>query len=672
MNPTILLLPLLLLPSTLRAEGPPTIRNSALECQWSLGSGIPGSLRVTDAISKKQLTIKGGVAPALVLPDGEVFEIGSVLSGFTAGRDDGSRTANIKSNPYGLEGRWSIALHEAPAYILQTLTLTATRDLPVKEIVFLDTPLPQAEIMGQVDGSVLRSGSFFLAIEHPLAKIRKTGAGRFRCSLPRGNTLRAGATWTYTFVIGTTPPGQFRRGFLGYLESRRAQAYRPFVHYNSWYHLNIARPDCHMTETECLETVHRIGRELTRKRNVKLDAFVWDDGWDDHNTLWGFHSDFPQGFKRLDKAGKTYGAGMGVWMSPWGGYSTPKQKRLKFGKSHGYEINARGFSMAGEKYGTAFRDRCLEMMNTHGVVFFKFDGMGGGNVVKGAEGEAAEDIDAVLKMTRDLRKNNPEVFISATVGTWPSPFWLLYVDSIWRQGGDTGFAGVGNGREQWITYRDAHTYRHIVRQAPCYPISSLMTGGLVIGERANPARMTLDDTSVRNEARSMVGSGTCLQELYIAPHLLTQPMWDAIAESIKWLRSRRDVFADIHWVGGDPVAREVYGWGGWHDGRGVLTLRNPSDQPATYRLNIVDALDLPPGSLKTRYALTAPYADQRVRAPHCATTAWQEIKLQPFEVLSFDVTAAKDAAQVDDKTYQAWRKAQREKARAKAADFLGS
>lgn len=640
MKTHLLLLPLLLLSSVARAETQPVIRNAALECQWS---GAEGLLQVRDARSGDKLELKEGFIPTLVLRDGKEFRIGPKLSAFTADAGKKSQTATIQPNPHGLEGQWSVALHDDPAYILQTLTLTATRDLPVKEIVFLDTPLPGTEVMGKVDGSVLRKGPFFLAIEHPLAKIEKNSNDRYRCVLPRGNTLRAGMSWSYTFVIGTTPPGQFRRGFLRYLESRRAQPYRPFVHYNSWYHLNIARPGYHMTEDQCLKTVHHIGRELTQKRGVKLDAFVWDDGWDEHNSLWEFHNDFPQGFKQLRKAAETYGAGMGVWMSPWGGYSTPKQRRLAFGKARGYETNGGGFSMAGKKYGEAFRERCFQMMDDNGVVFFKFDGMGGGNVVKGAEGDAAADVDAVLELTRALRKKNPKVFISATIGTWPSPFWLLYVDSIWRQGEDTGFAGSGNGREQWITYRDAHTYQHIVRQAPCYPINSLMTGGLVVGERANPARMTLDEASVRNEARTMVGSGTCLQELYIAPHLLTQPMWDAVAESVKWLRAHRDAFADIHWVGGDPLAGKVYGWGGWHAGHGVLTLRNPSDKPATYRLEIVAALDLPPGTLKTGYTLTTPYADQRVRTLNCAPVAQQEITLQPFEVLSFNVTVAKDA-----------------------------
>jgi hypothetical protein len=185
--------------------------------------------------------------------------------------------------------------------------------------------------------------------------------------------------------------------------------------------------------------------------------------------------------------------------------------------------------------------------------------------------------------------------------------------------------------------------------------------------------MPLDEVSVRNETRSMIGSGTCLQELYISPHLLTQPMWGSIAESIKWLRAHPQSFADIHWVGGDPEALEAYGWAGWNDGHGVLTLRNPSDKPAVFKLDIVETLDLPPASLKTGYALTSPYPDQRLRSLIGKPAAWCEIELQPFEVLSFDVAAAEAAGKFDKDTYQEWRAEQDAVQQTAAAkDFPGS
>ena len=44
----------------------------------------------------------------------------------------------------------------------------------------------------------------------------------------------------------------------------------------------------------------------------------------------------------------------------------------------------------------------------------------------------------------ELRAKKPDLYVNLTTGTYPSPFWLLYADSIWRGGDDHSFAGVGS------------------------------------------------------------------------------------------------------------------------------------------------------------------------------------------------------------------------------------
>ena len=57
----------------------------------------------------------------------------------------------------------------------------------------------------------------------------------------------------------------------------------------------------------------------------------------------------------------------------------PKSERLKYGRTQGFEINSRGFALAGPKYYARFRDACRQMIEKYGVNYFKFDGIGGGN-----------------------------------------------------------------------------------------------------------------------------------------------------------------------------------------------------------------------------------------------------------------------------------------------------
>jgi hypothetical protein len=614
-----------------------TLSNRVLHSQWRLAAGQITGLSVTNQQTEQSLRMETGHLPCIVLDDGQVIDLAALQPDTLVQQENNGILATFQHAVSGLDIRWSATLGDEDNAVIQALELNAARDTKIKELLFYDVTLQGAHQVGRVDGSVVVCGNIFLAMEHPLAKNLVNKQAHVRCALPRGNVLKAGRSWRYTSVIGVVPQGQLRRGFLYYLERRRAHSYWPFLHYNSWYHLNIGRPDNHMTEVECLATIEHFGRELIKTRGVKMDAFAWDDGWDEFNSLWEFHDDFPEGFKNLEKAGAQYGTAQGVWMSPWGGYGEPKEKRVAYGKAQGYETNLKGFSMAGPKYGAAYRDICLKMMREQGVIFFKFDGMGS-VAGTGATGELASDIDAVLNLTSELRQENPDVFISATTGTWASPFWTLYADSIWRQGGDTGFHGPGNGRQQWITYRDKFCHQCIVQWGPMYPLNSLMLHGPCIGERTDPAKMDLDEKSVADEIWTFFGSGTNLQELYISPHLLTSTMWDELAAAAKWSRANSDILIDTHWIGGDPGNGDVYGWASWQPRGGIVVLRNPSDKRGTYKLELARALELPDRFLSDTQ-LQAVRPNQRIRTLFAPADEPLLIELQPFEVLVFATEA---------------------------------
>jgi len=618
----------------------PLLENAVIRGEWKLDAGRLTSVTVENKHTGQTLTISPGHLPRVVLDSGRTIDLASGRPAEPLCLGKHSIVAVFKDDASGLVMRWSATLNDGANAIIQSLQLTASRDTRIKELVFVDASLKDARQVGRVAGSVVICGDIFMAIEHPLAQNTVGKKSHVRCVLPRGNVLKAGQSWRQTSAIGVVPPGQLRRGFLHYLEGRRVHPYRPFLHYNNWYDVILARPTERIRESECLEAIEIYGRELVRKRGVKMDAFVWDDGWDDFNSLWGFHKGFPDGFKKLNAAAGKYGAGQGVWMSPWGGYAGAKKKRIAFGKSQGYETNASGYSMAGAKYQKAFREVCLNMMRDNGVIFFKFDGMGGGNEVTGAGVGMADDIDAVLELTRALRREKPEVFISATVGTWASPFWTFYADSIWRQGGDTGFYGKGDTRQQWITYRDKFCYERIVQLGPLYPLNSLMLHGPCISDRRSSAKMVRNEKSVADEIWSFFGSGTNLQELYIKAKLLTEGMWDELAAAAKWSRANSDVLVDTHWIGGDPGKAEVYGWASWRPGKGILVLRNPSDKPQEFSITPKAALELPEG-VKDKMTLNAIYTRRRkLTAGVLGIRQGVNLTLQPFEVVVMELRNA--------------------------------
>ena len=451
--------------------------------------------------------------------------------------------------------------------------------------------------------------------------------------------IRAKEKWEPSSVIGVAPSGQLRRGFLYYLERERARPYRLFLHYNSWW--DIAWPDRKMNEAQCLEVIDIFGRELVEKRGVAVDSFVFDDGWDDNRTLWRFHSGFPHGFAPLEAAAKKYGSAVGTWLSPWGGYSRAKTERLEYGKTQGFETNRRGFSLAGPKYYARFAGVCKDMIVDYGVNFFKFDGIAQGVGSGSAGDEFAGDVQALLRLTTDLRSFRPDLYLSITTGTWPSPYWLWYGDSVWRNGRDVGFHGAGSMRQQSITYRDMITRRMIVDRAPLYPLNSLMIVSVCYAQLGTAAEMAYGVDDLGDEVRMAFGCGTQLLELYVTPQMMKPEGWDVLAECARWSRENADVLVDVHWLGGDPGEGEPYGYASWSVRKGILVLRNPSDSARSLTFDLATAFELPAGAAPV-YQLTSRWAkpgrDLKLRLP---VDKPYTVELKPFEVRVFEAVAAK-------------------------------
>jgi hypothetical protein len=489
--------------------------------------------------------------------------------------------------------------------------------------------------VGTVKGSPVVGDQFFAGIEDPLSTCAVAG-DRARCWIERELPLKAGQSVTYSSVIGVAPAGQLRRAFLHYIERERAHPYRTFLNYNSWYDLGyFSKYD----EAGALNVINTFGTELTKKRGVPIASFLFDDGWDDPSTLWQFNSGFPDGFTKLRAAAAAYNTAPGVWMSPWGGYGKPKKQRVAAGQAAGYEIVENGFALSGPKYYAAFRDTCFKFVRDYGVNQFKFDGTGNADrVVPGSSFDS--DFAAAIHLIGELRALKPDLYINLTTGTYPSPFWLRYADSIWRGGEDHEFLGVGPKREQWITYRDADTYEHIVLLGPLYPLNSLMLHGMIYARHAKNLD-TDPQGDFKNEVRDYFGNGTHLQEMYITPSLLSAENWDTLAEAAAWSRANADVLVDTHWIGGDPALLEVYGWASWSPKKAILVLRNPSDKPQNISIDIGSAFELPVNAPRA-YTLHSPWKEDREQ-PVLSVVGGQPhtFSLKPFEVLVLQGTPSR-------------------------------
>lgn len=620
------------------------LENKAITWNWRVENGKLQPVSVDDKLNDKTLLLTGDCFE-LVLGDGTVlkssdFQLDSApaietlkpdsASPMLARHFSGKQLAAKFSAPQNhLAAEWRILLRDGSTYVRQELTLHADgADVLVKEIILFNQKAPGAKTAGTVDGSPVVAGDFFFGYEHPMSQNNVDSNGVVRCSFLRNAILKDGETLVQSCVIGVVSDGQLRRGFLAYVERERAHPYRPFLHYNSWY--DIAWADRKYDEAQSLDAINQFGEELVKQRGVKMDSFLFDDGWDDNRTLWEFNSGFPRGFTPLKQAAAKYGAGIGVWLSPFGGYAEARVQRLKYASQFGFETNASGFSLAGPKYYRRFHDICLEMVQKYGVNQFKFDGLAAG--AKASESGLTRDGDAMLRLVGDLRAAEPNIYINQTTGTWPSPFWLLDVDSTWRGGADHSFAGKGSWCQQWMTYRDAQTYHNVVKRGPLYPLNSLMLHGIIYATNAEHLT-AMSDADFADQVHAFFGNGTQLQEMYITPRLLDSQNWDDLAEAAKWSRANAGTLVDTHWVGGDPGKGEIYGWASWSPRKAILVLRNPDDKPATFVADAGRLFELPSGARKT-IRLHSPWKEDRGK-PAVELSAGQPhpFTLQPFEVV---------------------------------------
>jgi hypothetical protein len=622
-----------------------TLSDSWIQVQGSASAGKWNGLRIIDRASQRSIELP--VAFSISMKNGSVLTSSSMkrIQPFVAhnlpaepgasrlsDRIPGKEVCTEFTDPgTSSDIEWCGIVRDGSNYFRQQITIhTADRPLAITDVRMLQFKDANARVVGSVKGSPIADDTMFFGFEHPLS-ISHVQGGEVLASLPRTLPMQPHQSIVYSSVVGVATPGQMRRDFLRYMERERAHPYRPSLQYNTWYDLGYTnRTD----ETGALNRIHAFGTELTEKRGATVTSFVFDDGWDNPNSLWGFNPGFPDGFKKASEAAAQYHSHVGVWMSPWGGYEQQKVDRVAFGKKHGYEIVDGGFALSGPKYFAKFEDTCLNMIHTYHVNEFKFDGTGNADrVFPGSEFDS--DFDAMLALIHRLRQVEPNIFINLSTGTYPSPFWLFDTDDIWRGGEDHSFTGVGTSRQRWITYRDSQVYKNIVKAGPLFPINSLMLHGMIYAQYADGLK-TDPNGDFRDEVETFFGGGTQVQEMYITPSLLSSADWDALAKGARWSLNNAETLKDVHWIGGDPQHLQVYGWASWSTRNAIIVLRNPSDKAQAFSLDIQTALELPAGTPRDYTAHDPWKATTPTLTLHAGNAT--QIQLQPWEVRTLEAT----------------------------------
>lgn len=480
-------------------------------------------------------------------------------------------------------------------------------------------------------GQPVYVGDTFWGVAYPSADNKVLPDKTVECSYLVGLEVGNEGYVSRESIYGLARPGMVKEDFLDYIDRVRARPVRPFLLYNTWYDLRTFSAD------EVIKSIAGFKKELYEPYGIGLDSVVLDDGWDDYQDLWRPDPErFPLGFKPVADAASEIKARLGLWMSPVGGYPPRQQKRLRGSLGGGFEKNLQGFCIAGDKHGSYFAQTMAGYVRDYGVNYYKLDNITRAcpNPLHGhrvGKYEQAGLTDRFIEVMQTARQADPKVMINITVGSWLSPWWLLYCDVAWRGGMDFGFWGEGSQRQQSITYVDKVLQNRLREEMAQFPLSSLMTHGVILG-RQEIDRFGGADQDPRDFADDVwmyFGRGVMMQELYLSPDLLTPELWNILATAISFSREKWDILCLSEMVLGNPEKGQIYGFRHRRGGETILVIRNPSGR-AQY---------IPAGVIPTSLCGSVrenPGADKKPAVGcvmyYSSSPQPDRTKLEPFEV----------------------------------------
>jgi hypothetical protein len=511
---------------------------------------------------------------------------------------------------------------------------------------------------GQPVAVLVKGGGGFFGLEYPACEDHlekgEKGTFRLRCGQEYGERIRTEWLRSDWVVEGATPNSYVKLWFFKYLDNVRVAPLRPYSLYNTWYDLRSPEypnwsADNAMSEETARKMVDLLRRNMIEKHNIRLDAFVLDDGWDVYKSDWVLRKEqWPNGLKPLADELKKTNTNLGVWFGPTGGYSF-HNLRVGWMKEHGYEVVDNMMCVAGKNYSALLRKRVTDFVNDDGVGYYKWDGI----QFSCSEPDHGHPVDvysrravlqAVAEMCRAVREKNPNIFLNITSGTWMSPWWVKYANTIWMQGADYGFADVPSisTRDASITYRDFVLYEDWKLKGLWFPIANLMTHGIIKGKHESVGTTVEPLDKFTDDVLLYVARGVSMYELYISPDILSDGEWTSISRSLAWARDRFPILMNTELVGGNPMKGEAYGYAHFKGNSGIIVARNPVMDASKLSVELAPSQGLDPkaSSLVLERVYPTRWISPRLYKAGEAVT----LPLDGFEMAVYEAYPLADAA----------------------------
>ncbi len=471
------------------------------------------------------------------------------------------------------------------------------------EEVVLEELQPQEEVVPQGEGwqsYPLFGEDFFLGVEFPVAYALLEGE-RARIGHRPGVLLGKGETYeTKKEVLGVAPRGKTREAFEAYIEDLRPHPKGFHINYNTWWSAPFL-----YSERDILNLIEEMKTNLYEPYHIAPDTFCIDAGWSDPKSIWRISEErFPQGFANLQRALARMGSRLGLWISPSACY--PFTLDLDWAEANGYEIfpwgEGRYACLGGRKYQTAFKESLLEMVKRYDIHHIKFDGyipecpsaQHGHPPGMLSREQIAEGI---IDIFQALRKAQPDIWLEPTCFGWnPSPWWLMYVNSVIGVYGDDAPYGRVPAPLYRQSYTSARDYYNLHGADQPIPVRAQEVLGIV--------HQTVEP--LYDDAVITIMRGHFFLPLYVNPRCMSREYWGFLGEILRWAKENQTLLWNTKFIlpeewqkkGMDwgAMPRQPYGYAHWNGKEGLICLRNPWIEEQEVELSLDSSLGIPEGT----------------------------------------------------------------------------
>ena len=460
-------------------------------------------------------------------------------------------------------------------------------------------------------------------------------------SRPGGKLI--GPEWVrlHSTVVGVAERGGTRAAFLRYIEDVRLAPPRLVACYNSWWTLPTV-----VKQDDNLALMRELKQKLYDQNGVFFDLAVTDMGWSDPRSIWKIdRASLPNGFDDIRAIVEQAGGKLGLWMSPSEVY--PPVCDYEWAEKNGYEVlkspkDKKGFgiSLADPKYRREVKDQLQRLIQENGFGHIKYDGFIAEedhphNRLLPKE-DSVEPLAAYsLELIRASKEANPELVSEPTylnsLANYISPWIIKYADTVWGNSGGDCPPGLGPAP----AYREAHT------NAREYYIFSSLDELWLPQNAVQYFDIVHCDAGAGfpNHAAMAFGRGRFFVSTYLNPKFMSEDDWRIYAGLLRWARQNREILRNTRVLPSRVELGEPYAYAHWLGPRGILAVRNPSNETKEYVVDFRNAgapKELAQAVCYTQY----PY--RKGVAAGLNGTSSLTLKLAPWELVFLEVRPRAD------------------------------